>query len=116
MSQHVPSNRVTDHPILGPLPARNIVSFSFDGQAFAAYAGEILAAALLAHGIRALRVTDRERSPRGLYCGIGHCFECQVTVDHVAGVRACLTPVRDGMQVTSGEPASDHASGPGQES
>ena len=111
MSQRESGNRVTDHPILGPLPARHVVSFSFDGQPLTAHAGEILAAALLAHGIRALSVTDRERKPRGLYCAIGHCFECQVTVDDRARVRACLTPVRDGMRVTSGGPVSGIASG-----
>lgn len=39
--------------------------------------------------------------PRGLHCGMGVCFECTVTVDGRA-VRACLTPVRAGMKVTTG--------------
>ena len=97
--------RVTDHPILGPLPARVAVTFSFNDEPIVAYEGELLAAALLAHGIRALRETGPDRAPRGLYCAIGHCFECQVVVDGRAGVRACLTPVRDGMRVGSMPPA-----------
>lgn len=39
--------------------------------------------------------------PRGLYCGMGVCFECTVTVDGRV-VRSCLTPVRAGMVVTTG--------------
>ena len=93
--------RVDDHPVLGPSPARQAVTISFNGEPLQAYAGDVLAAALLAHGIRTLRRTGRDE--RGLYCGIGHCFECQVTVDGRPGVRACLTPVRDGMRVETGQ-------------
>jgi sarcosine oxidase subunit alpha len=93
--------RVTDHPILGPAPARAAVTITFDEKPLPAYEGEMLAAALLAHGIRALRETGPDRAPRGLYCAIGHCFECQVVVNGQSGVRACLTPVRDGMRVAS---------------
>ena len=31
---------------------------------------------------------------------MGVCFECLVEVDGKASVQSCLTPVRDGMQVT----------------
>jgi aerobic-type carbon monoxide dehydrogenase small subunit (CoxS/CutS family) len=41
------------------------------------------------------------RSPL-LFCGMGVCFECLVTVDGRPGVRACVTPVRDGMDVVRG--------------
>jgi sarcosine oxidase, subunit alpha len=99
--------RVTDHPILSPMPVRAAVTITFDGEPLTAYDGEMLAAALLAHGIRALRKTGPDGVPRGLYCAIGHCFECQVVVDDRAGVRACLTPVRDGMRVASMPAASD---------
>lgn len=93
--------RVKDHPILGPEPARSTVTLTFDGEPLTAHEGETLSAALLAHGIRALRTAGPDREPRGLYCAIGHCFECQMIVDGRTGVRACLTPVRDGMRVAS---------------
>jgi sarcosine oxidase subunit alpha len=95
--------RVDDHPVLGPASRREAVTIFFNGEPLQAYAGDVLAAALLAYGIRALRRTGRDEPPRGLYCGIGHCFECQVTVDGRPGVRACLTPVRDGMRVETGQ-------------
>lgn len=38
-------------------------------------------------------------SARGLFCGMGLCFDCLVCVDGRPGVRACVTAVRDGMRV-----------------
>ena len=44
---------------------------------------------------------------RGPLCAMGTCFECRVRVDGVPHVRACLTPVREGMRVALGaRPAS----------
>ncbi len=103
------SHRVAEHPVLGPQPDREAVTIFFDGEPHTAYAGEVLAAALLAHGIRALRLTGRDEA-RGLYCGIGHCFECQVNVDGRRRVRACLTLVRDGMRVETGQEPAAHES------
>ncbi len=37
--------------------------------------------------------------PRGLFCGMGVCYECVVVVDGVPQTRACMTWVRDGMVV-----------------
>jgi aerobic-type carbon monoxide dehydrogenase small subunit (CoxS/CutS family) len=63
-----------------------------------AFEGESIAAALLAAGRRRLRETGRRSEPRGLYCGIGLCFECTMLVDGQR-VRTCVTPVRDGMRI-----------------
>jgi sarcosine oxidase subunit alpha len=70
-----------------------------DGRPLEALAGETLAAALWANGIITLGHNSDTGEPRGMYCGIGHCYECRVTVDGVPEVRSCLTPVRDGMCV-----------------
>jgi len=40
-------------------------------------------------------------TPRAPLCGMGVCFECRVRIDGVAHVRACMTTVREGMQVQS---------------
>ena len=69
-----------------------------DEEAIVAYEGETVAAALLAAGRRAFRHTVSSE-PRGIFCGIGLCFDCLVTVEGVGNVRACLTPVREGMKV-----------------
>ncbi len=70
-----------------------------DGHAETAFAGESVAAALLAAGRRVLRASPRTGAPRGVWCGIGQCFECVVRIDDRPGVRACQTPVRAGMRV-----------------
>ncbi|HEX9436304.1 MAG TPA: (2Fe-2S)-binding protein [Candidatus Limnocylindria bacterium] len=75
--------------------------FRFDGRELPAHEGEPIAAALLANGIRVIRSQLATGAPRGLYCGIGHCFECIATVNGVPGLRTCLTPVQDGMDVSS---------------
>lgn len=73
-------------------------TFRFDGAPVTAYAGETIAAALMAAGERTLRGT-RSGMPRGVYCGMGVCFECLVVVDGRPGVRACTTPAKAGMEV-----------------
>lgn len=97
------NNRIMDHPILGKLEGRKSISFKFDGKDFEGYEGETIASALLASGIRTLRVHEESGTPRGIYCNIGHCFECRVTVNGIPGVRACLTEITSDMVVESGK-------------
>nr|WP_207191883.1 2Fe-2S iron-sulfur cluster-binding protein [Paracraurococcus ruber] len=71
------------------------IGFTFRGQPLRAPAGEALAAALLAAGIRDLG------GGHAAVCLIGTCQQCLVRVDGRLA-QACLVPVRDGMVV---EPA-----------
>ena len=89
------------HPTI--LPAARTVRFTFEGQEIAALEGETVAAALSAAGITTFRVTATG-APRGLYCGMGACFDCVVTVDGRIGRRACLEKARDGTAVTAAAP------------
>ena len=84
-------------------PTGRPVTLHFDGRPIAALEGETVAAALSAAGIVAFRRTA-SGAPRGLYCGMGACFDCVVTVDGRIGQRACLTKVADGMVVTGAAP------------
>jgi aerobic-type carbon monoxide dehydrogenase small subunit (CoxS/CutS family) len=77
------------------------VEIVVDGLPVTAFEGESVAAALLASGRRTLRTTARLHEPRGMYCGIGVCFDCVMTVDGTPGVQTCQTPVRAGMHVES---------------
>lgn len=95
--------RIINHPILGKLEDREIVPFTFDEKAYEAFENETIAAALLANGIRTLRVHEDCGTPRGFYCNIGHCMECRVTVNNHANIRACLTVVEKDMVVESGK-------------
>jgi predicted molibdopterin-dependent oxidoreductase YjgC len=75
------------------------VRFSFDGTALEAPRGMTIGAALLANGIVSWRRTRAGGRPRGIFCGVGVCFDCLVDVDGRRAVRACLVPVRDGDEV-----------------
>jgi predicted molibdopterin-dependent oxidoreductase YjgC len=75
------------------------LSFSFDGQAMTARAGDTVAAALLANGVQACRRTPVSGAPRGPYCMMGVCFECLVVIDGVGNRQGCLVPLREGMRI-----------------
>lgn len=92
--------RITDHPVLGPLDKKQ-VTIQFNGIAYVGLENDSIAATLLANGIRTLRYSEKGNEPRGIYCGIGHCYECRVTVHGKRSVRACITPVEDQMIVES---------------
>ncbi len=79
-------------------PSGAPVHIEFEGKTIPAYEGETIAAAVTAAGVRALR-RNRQGEARGVYCGMGVCFECLVNVDGRGGQRACMTPVRAGMRV-----------------
>ncbi|MDZ4356161.1 MAG: 2Fe-2S iron-sulfur cluster-binding protein, partial [Variovorax sp.] len=84
------------------------IRFWYDGQAVDGLEGETVAAALAASHIRQMRHT-RDGERRGLYCGMGACFDCLVTIDGMASQRACLTKVADGQQIRSAMPAGTPA-------
>lgn len=71
----------------------------FEGLEIGAFEGESVAAALLAAGIRTLRNAEPGGDPRGLFCGMGVCFECRMMIDGRPNIRACMTPVHPGMHV-----------------
>lgn len=79
------------------------MTFDFDGDAVPFVDGQTVGAALLAHGIRHWRTTRLAGRPRGLFCGIGVCFDCLVTIDGVPNQRACLALARPGLVVTAQE-------------
>ena len=85
------------HPNIRPTGRH--IAFQFDTTPISALEGETIAAALSAAGIVAFR-RAASGAPRGLYCGMGACFDCVVTVDGRIGQRACMTKVADGMVVT----------------
>jgi predicted molibdopterin-dependent oxidoreductase YjgC len=74
------------------------IPFTFDGEAMTALPGDTIAAALYAAGVRAWR-RSRAGDNRGLFCGIGVCFDCLVTVNGLPDQRACQTLVFPGMVV-----------------
>jgi predicted molibdopterin-dependent oxidoreductase YjgC len=78
------------------------VPFTLDGRELSARPGQSVGAALTDAGVRSWRTTRRREKPRGLFCGIGVCFDCLVEVDGRPDQRACLTPVQPGMRLSTG--------------
>lgn len=78
-------------------------TFRFDGGSVPFRDGQTVGGALTAHGVTAWRTTRLAGRPRGLFCGIGVCFDCLVIVDGHPNQRACLVRAEPDMQVSSQE-------------
>ena len=91
--------RIANHPILGALAEVELVKITVDGKELEARAGEPIAAALLAAGIKQFRKTTKNHEPRGIFCGIGQCTDCVMEVNGKANIRTCVTLVEEGMIV-----------------
>ena len=102
--------RIASHPILGEPGAVREVTIYLDGAAIAAKEGEPIMSALVAAGVGVFRHTKRG-SPRRMFCGIGRCTDCVMTVDGIPGVRTCVTQVREGMVVERQEGAGSWKGG-----
>ena len=95
--------RVADHPILGKAPDQQGIKLIVDGRTVSALEGETIAASLLSAAIRVFRRTPRTHEPRGVFCGIGRCTDCVMTVNGVPNVRTCVTLAEDGMIIETQE-------------
>lgn len=61
--------------------------------------GQTVAGVLLGSGRVSWGRSPVTGRPRGVFCGIGVCFDCLVVVDGVRDVRACLRRAVDGSRV-----------------
>ncbi|WP_085991005.1 (2Fe-2S)-binding protein [Oceanobacillus senegalensis] len=93
--------RVNSHPVLGKLGERKQITIYFNGKPFQAYEGDTIASSMMAEGVYTLRQHEESGKERGIYCNIGHCFECRVKLGGRRVVRACMTPVFNGMEINS---------------
>ncbi len=75
------------------------ITIVVNGRACAAFIGETVHAALLASGYRVLRKTVKKGQLRGIFCGMGVCYDCLVTINGVPNQRACMTLVEDRMEI-----------------
>jgi hypothetical protein len=62
---------------------------SIDGEPHDVPPGRTIAAVLIAAGRTSWRTTRNGARPRGVFCGIGVCFDCLVVVNDVPDVLAC---------------------------
>jgi len=76
-----------------------MIHFYFEGELLEAREGQSLAAALVQNQERITRLTRIKSTPRGLFCGIGSCFDCLLSINGVMNQRSCITEVQEGMVV-----------------
>jgi len=88
--------------IAGAAP-RDAIAFVLDGRACTGLEGDTVLAAILTHGER-LRESDFSDAPRAGFCLMGACQDCWVWLADGGRVRACTTPVADGMHVLTDAP------------
>jgi len=83
-------------------------TLTFDGRPIEALPGQTVAAALWAAGDMSWRTTRGSGVSRGVFCGIGICHDCLVTVDGRPNLRACLVPAEPGADVRTQEGTGHH--------
>lgn len=79
------------------------VTFTFNGQPFTGHEGDTIAGALMMSGVLSQRVSPRDYSRRGYYCGMGQCWECAVHITGLGVVRSCMEPLVAGIVVHSAD-------------
>ncbi|TDU90440.1 thioredoxin reductase [Kribbella voronezhensis] len=77
------------------------ISVVVDGAPVEALPGQTVAAVLMTAGRESWRTTRTAGRPRGVFCGIGACFDCLVVVNGTPDVRACQRTIAPGDTITS---------------
>lgn len=70
-----------------------------NGQKAQAFEGELVSTVLHELGLSVFGIKPNTGRGSGLYCGMGVCYECLVTIDEIDNVRACQTYVVDQMVI-----------------
>lgn len=83
-----------------------MIHIEVDGDQLPGRPNQTIAALLLANGRISWRRTRTGR-PRGVFCGIGTCFDCLITVNGLRDVRACQRRAADGDRVEFQEDGRD---------
>ncbi|MDQ1035141.1 putative molibdopterin-dependent oxidoreductase YjgC [Streptomyces sp. V3I8] len=81
---------------------------TFDGREITVLPGRTIAAALWSAGVVSWRTTRATGEPRGVFCGIGVCFDCLVTVNGRPDQRACLVRAEPGDVIRTQEGTGHH--------
>lgn len=90
--------RIKEHPIVN-FVEKEPIGFYFEGKRYFGLEGDTIATALLSVGIRDFRVTEKLKEKRGVFCGIGQCSDCMVTVDGIANIKSCVTQLIADMDI-----------------
>ena len=89
--------RIRQHPIL-KVEEKRTIQFKWNGTPLSANAGETIAAALYANGIKIFGYHHKDHSPQGIFCANGQCSQCMVIVNSIP-VKSCMVPIQEGMDI-----------------
>ena len=90
--------RIAEHPILDFDRGKQVTLY-YNGQEIIGYENETVAEALHAAGIRRLGYSPELHRQRGLFCAIGNCSSCFMTVDGQPNMRVCVLKCAEGMRI-----------------
>lgn len=74
------------------------IEVTVNGRLVNAFEGELVSTVLQALGIHTFH-RHKDGSPSGLYCLMGVCYQCLVTIDGLTNQRACQTYIKPGMRI-----------------
>ncbi|MEM7127789.1 MAG: (2Fe-2S)-binding protein [Chloroflexota bacterium] len=78
------------------------IQIEIDGTTTTAYVGESVATVLMAQGQRIFTDESIYNYARTIFCGMGICHQCLVTLNEIRDVRACMTTIQPGMRINTG--------------
>lgn len=76
------------------------IAFTLDGVACEGRVGDTVLTAILCHAER-VRVSEFSGAPRAGFCQIGACQDCWVQCEGGERLRACSTPLIEGMRIVT---------------
>ncbi|MDP2861837.1 MAG: 2Fe-2S iron-sulfur cluster-binding protein [Desulfobacterales bacterium] len=91
-------NRLNHLPTLRINPSEKR-SLTYRGKSYWGFAGDTVATALFANGVRVFGRSLKYHRPRGLYSLDGECSNTCMQVDGIPNVRTENTPLKEGMRV-----------------
>jgi predicted molibdopterin-dependent oxidoreductase YjgC len=74
-----------------------------DGHNVVAHKGETVATVLMVAGVRSFANHAEPYAPSRLFCGMGTCQQCLVTIDDLPNCQACRILARPGMKVVTSD-------------
>lgn len=94
--------RITKTSInLPALQRGKTIEVTIDGRKVQAFEGELVSTVLQAENITVFGRKHTTGRPSGIYCGMGVCYECLVTINGMANIRACQTFAADQMVIAT---------------
>jgi len=79
------------------------IKIKINGKETTACQGDTVLASLVACGHKVLKKSRQLNENRGPLCGMGVCYECQVTIDGLPNQRACMAEVKNEMMILTDE-------------